>query len=53
LKEKALNRAVWRTRYERGYGPVVRQTTKWWYIIKIGQTAGNFLALMMIMIGWH
>jgi hypothetical protein len=28
LKEKALDRTVWRTRFGRDYGPVVRQTTK-------------------------
>jgi predicted AlkP superfamily pyrophosphatase or phosphodiesterase len=26
LKEEALDRTVWRTRFGRGYGPVVRQT---------------------------
>jgi hypothetical protein len=29
LKEEALDRTVWRTRFGRGYGPVVRQTTEW------------------------
>jgi hypothetical protein len=28
LKEEALDRTVWRTRFERSYGPVVRQTTE-------------------------
>ena len=28
LKEKALDRAMWRARFGRGFGPVVRQTTK-------------------------
>ena len=28
LKEEALDRSQWRTRFERGYGPVVRQTTE-------------------------
>jgi hypothetical protein len=28
LKEEALNRAMWRARFGRGFGPVVRQTTK-------------------------
>jgi hypothetical protein len=28
LKEDALNRTLWRTRFGRGYGPVVRQTTE-------------------------
>jgi hypothetical protein len=29
LKEEALDRTQWRTRFERGYGPVVRQTAEW------------------------
>jgi hypothetical protein len=28
LKEEELDRTLWRTRFGRGYGPVVRQTTK-------------------------
>jgi hypothetical protein len=28
LKEEALDRILWRTCFGRGYGPVVRQTTK-------------------------
>jgi hypothetical protein len=28
LKEEALDRTVWRTRFGRAYGPVVRQTTE-------------------------
>jgi hypothetical protein len=28
LKEKALDRTMWRARFGRGFGPVVRQTTK-------------------------
>jgi hypothetical protein len=28
LKEEALTRMLWRTRFGRGYGPVVRQTTE-------------------------
>ena len=28
LKEEALDRTLWRTRFRRGYGPVVRQTRK-------------------------
>jgi hypothetical protein len=27
FKEEALDRTLWRTRFGRGYGPVVRQTT--------------------------
>jgi hypothetical protein len=29
LKEEALDRTLWRTRFGREYGPVVRQTTEW------------------------
>jgi hypothetical protein len=28
LKEEALDRTMWRVRFGRGIGPVVRQTTK-------------------------
>jgi hypothetical protein len=28
LKEEALDRTLWRTRFGRGYGPVVKQTTE-------------------------
>jgi hypothetical protein len=28
LKEEALDLTLWRTRFGRGYGPVVRQTTE-------------------------
>jgi len=28
LKDEALNRTIWRFRFGRGFGPVVRQTTK-------------------------
>jgi hypothetical protein len=28
LKEETLDRTLWRTRFERGYGPVVRQITE-------------------------
>jgi hypothetical protein len=29
LKEEALDRSMWTDRFERGFGPVVRQTAKW------------------------
>jgi hypothetical protein len=29
LKEEALDRTLWRTRFGRDYGPVVRQTAEW------------------------
>jgi hypothetical protein len=28
LKEEAVDRTMWRARFRRGFGPVVRQTTK-------------------------
>jgi hypothetical protein len=28
LKEETLDRAMWRARFGKGFGPVVRQTTK-------------------------
>ena len=28
LKEEALDRTMWRARFGRGFGPVVRQTTE-------------------------
>jgi len=29
LKDEALDRTLWRSRFGRGCGPVVRQTAKW------------------------
>jgi len=29
LKEEALDRTMWRARFGRGFGSVVRQTTNW------------------------
>jgi hypothetical protein len=29
LKEEALDHSQWRSRFGRGYGPVVRQTAEW------------------------
>jgi hypothetical protein len=28
LKEEALDRTMWRNRFERGFGPVIRQNTE-------------------------
>ena len=35
FKEEALDRTIWRARFGRGFGPVVRQTTKWMNIYDI------------------
>jgi len=32
LKEEALDRTMWRARFGRGFGPIVRQTTKLIYL---------------------
>jgi hypothetical protein len=32
LKEEALDRTLWRTRFGRGCRPVVRQTTEWKWV---------------------
>ena len=31
LKEEALDSTLWRTRFGRGYGPVVKRTAEWMY----------------------
>jgi hypothetical protein len=33
LKEEAQDRTMWRARFGRGFGPVVRQTTKWMNVV--------------------
>jgi len=33
LKQEELDRTLWRTRFARGYSPVVRQNTEWMNII--------------------
>ena len=43
LKEGALDRIVWRARYGRGFGPVVRQTTK--LIENISETESVYCAI--------
>jgi hypothetical protein len=47
LKEEALDRNLWRTRFGRGYGPVVRQTTEW---ITIPTSYCNILYLYILRI---
>ena len=41
LKEEALDRAMWRARFGRGFGPVVRQTAKWMNELLSWQDHGN------------
>jgi hypothetical protein len=42
LKEEALDRTVWRTRFGRSYGPVVRETSWWRWLIGKPQTTEPF-----------
>jgi len=35
LKEEALDRSMWRARFGRGFGPVVRQTNNFFYVFII------------------
>ena len=37
LKEEALDRTMWRNRFGRGFGPVVRQNTEWMISYYTGQ----------------
>jgi hypothetical protein len=50
LNEEALDRTLWRTRFGRGYGPVVRQTTALikYLVIDLGGHSGvlNVTALI-------
>jgi hypothetical protein len=32
FKEESLNRTMWRNRFGRGFGPVVRQNIEWWWL---------------------
>ena len=40
LKEKAVDRTMWRNRFGRGFGPVVRQNTEW-----MNNPSGHTMAL--------
>ena len=43
LKEEALGRSMWRARFGRGFGPVLRQTTKWMNdCLRISRSQWNF-----------
>jgi len=45
LKEEVVDRTVWRARFGRGFGPVVRQTTKWLNCINPLKTKRRLLYL--------
>jgi hypothetical protein len=45
LKEEALDCTLWGTRFGRGYGPVVRQTTEWIIHISTVKPGYNDLGL--------
>jgi hypothetical protein len=44
LKEEALDRTMWRARFGRGFGPVMRQTTKWMNSDLIAPFYGVFIS---------
>jgi hypothetical protein len=50
LKEEALDRTMWRNRFGRGFGPVVRQNTEWilWTVpyLKTFTICPSFKAIM-------
>jgi hypothetical protein len=46
LTEEALDRTMWRARFGRGFGPVVRQTAKWMhYKLQVGVRDVSFCCL--------
>jgi len=47
LKEEALDRTMWRARFGRGFGPVVRQTTKWMRKVMENKNTDQSLALLI------
>jgi hypothetical protein len=47
LKEEAVDRTLWRTRFGIGYGPVVRQTTEW-----MNEWMNKYLILSSILYGF-
>jgi hypothetical protein len=41
LKEEALNRSLWGTRFDRFYGPVLRQNTEWMNQLYVSEKQGQ------------
>ena len=58
LKQEALDRTMWRARFGRGFGPVVRQTTEWMNIhtyisvVNLNVNLRQVTFLYQINIGW-
>jgi hypothetical protein len=50
LKEEALDRTMWRALFGRGFGPVVRQTTKWKWMnhIRTPPPSNFFLCVLLL-----
>jgi hypothetical protein len=47
LKEEAQDRTLWRTQFERGYGPVARHTTTWsWFYSELWYKLLQFYTCM-------
>ena len=41
LNEEALDRTMWRARFGRGFGPVVKRTTKWMNVVRNNRLWGR------------
>jgi hypothetical protein len=53
LKEEALDRTLWKTRFGRGYGPVVRQTAEWMNCIRLcKRKAPNIIIPSLMYFTW-
>jgi hypothetical protein len=48
LKEEALDRTMWRARFGRGFGPVVRQTAKWTNEVATGHSPRNTVLAYLV-----
>jgi hypothetical protein len=57
LKEEALDRTIWRARFGRGFGPVVRQTAKWirplWWCILLGSVLKAVRIAYTLFVFWN
>jgi hypothetical protein len=51
LKEEALDRTMWRTRFGRSFGPVVKQTAKLMNILVVGASVSEELLFWLSVFG--
>ena len=52
LKKEALDCTMWRAGFGRGFGPLVRQTTKWWIRKFTLQTAALCTKYIILKVAW-